>query len=149
MSKPVRITDTTFRDAHQSILATRMTTQDMEPIAEEMGKAGFYSMDVWGGATYDVAIRFLNEDPWERLRRLKKLLPNMPLQMLIRGQNLVGYRHYADDVVNAFVHHAAEYLAAATAAEGARISPKKLSLLQLLHPAHLGQKFQALHAWRA
>lgn len=108
MSKPVRITDTTLRDAHQSILATRMTTQDMEPIAEEMGRAGFYSMEVWGGATYDVAIRFLNEDPWERLRHLKKLLPYTPLQMLIRGQNLVGYRHYADDVVNAFVHHAAD-----------------------------------------
>lgn len=108
MFKPVGITDTTLRDAHQSNLATRMTTQDMEPIAEEMGKAGFFSMEVWGGATYDVAIRFLQEDPWERLRRLKKLLPDTPLQMLLRGQNLVGYRHYADDVVNAFVHHAAE-----------------------------------------
>ncbi len=85
-----------------------MTTADMEPIAAEMDKVGFHSMEVWGGATFDVAIRFLNEDPWERLRVLKKLAPNTPLQMLIRGQNLVGYRHYADDVVTAFVHHAAE-----------------------------------------
>ncbi len=108
MNKPVRITDTTLRDAHQSNLATRMTTADMEPIAPDMDRAGFHSLEVWGGATYDVAIRFLNEDPWDRLRKLKKLTPNTPLQMLIRGQNLVGYRHYADDVVNAFVHHAAD-----------------------------------------
>ncbi|GAJ07863.1 unnamed protein product, partial [marine sediment metagenome] len=82
--------------------------EDMEPIAEEMNKAGFYSMEVWGGATFDVATRFLNEDPWARPRTLKKLMPNTPLQMLLRGQNLVGYRHYADDVVTAFVYHAAE-----------------------------------------
>jgi pyruvate carboxylase subunit B len=105
---PVKITDTTFRDGHQSTLATRMRTEDMVGIAEEMDKAGFYSMEVWGGATFDVATRFLNEDPWERPRILKKLMPNTPLQMLLRGQNLVGYRHYADDVVTAFVHHAAE-----------------------------------------
>ncbi len=105
---PLKITDTTFRDGHQSTLATRMRTEDMEPIAEEMNKAGFYSMEVWGGATFDVATRFLNEDPWERPRILKKLMPDTPLQMLLRGQNLVGYRHYADDVVTAFVHHAAE-----------------------------------------
>ncbi|RLC61880.1 MAG: carboxylase, partial [Chloroflexi bacterium] len=80
---------------------------DMEPIAEEMNKAGFYSMEVWGGATFDVATRFLNEDPWERPRILKRLMPDTPLQMLLRGQNLVGYRNYADDVVTAFVHHAA------------------------------------------
>jgi len=84
-----------------------MRTEDMEPIAEEMNKAGFYSMEVWGGATFDVATRFLNEDPWERPRILKKLMPDTPLQMLLRGQNLVGYRNYADDVVTAFVHHAA------------------------------------------
>ncbi len=105
---PVKITDTTFRDGHQSSLATRMRTEDMVPIAEEMNKAGFYSMEVWGGATFDVPTRFLNEDPWERPRILKKLMPDTPLQMLLRGQNLVGYRHYADDVVTAFVHHAAE-----------------------------------------
>lgn len=107
-SKSVRITDLTFRDGHQSILATRMRTEDMAGIAEEMDKTGFYSMEVWGGATFDVATRFLNEDPWERPRILKKLMPNTPLQMLLRGQNLVGYRNYADDVVTAFVHHAAE-----------------------------------------
>jgi pyruvate carboxylase subunit B len=103
----LKITDVTFRDGHQSILATRMRTEDMTGIAAEMDRAGFYSMEVWGGATFDVATRFLNEDPWERLRLLKKLMPDTPLQMLIRGQNLVGYRHYADDVVTAFVHHAA------------------------------------------
>jgi len=103
-----KITDTTFRDGHQSILATRMRTEDMVELAEEMDKVGFHSMEVWGGATYDVAIRFLHEDPWDRPRILKTLMPNTPLQMLLRGQNLVGYRHYADDVVEAFVHHAAE-----------------------------------------
>ena len=105
---PLKITDTTFRDGHQSSLATRMRLTDMEPIAEEMDKAGFYSMEVWGGATFDVATRFLNEDPWERVRVLKRLMPNTPLQMLLRGQNLVGYRNYPDDVVRAFVHQAAE-----------------------------------------
>ncbi|MCK4368621.1 MAG: pyruvate carboxylase subunit B [Dehalococcoidales bacterium] len=106
--KPLKITDVTFRDGHQSSLATRMRTEDMEGIAEEMNKAGFYSMEVWGGATFDVPTRFLNEDPWERPRILKRLMPDTPLMMLLRGQNLVGYRNYADDVVTAFVHHAAE-----------------------------------------
>jgi len=108
VKNPVKITDTTFRDGHQSSLATRMRTEDMEAIAEEMNKAGFYSMEVWGGATFDVPTRFLNEDPWERPRILKRLMPDTPLQMLLRGQNLVGYRNYADDVVTAFVHHASE-----------------------------------------
>ena len=106
--KQVKVTDTTFRDGHQSLLATRMRTEDMLPVAEEMDSMGFYSMEVWGGATFDVTTRFLNEDPWERLRILKKMLPKTPLQMLLRGQNLVGYRNYADDVVRAFVLHAAE-----------------------------------------
>ena len=105
---PLKITDLSFRDGHQSLMATRMRTEDMLNIAEEMNRAGFYSMEVWGGATFDVATRFLNEDPWQRPRLLKKLMPDTPLQMLLRGQNLVGYRHYADDVVTAFVHHAAE-----------------------------------------
>ncbi len=105
---PLKITDVTLRDGHQSSLATRMRTEDMTPIAEKMDRSGFYSMEVWGGATFDVPTRFLNEDPWERPRILKRLMPNTPLQMLLRGQNLVGYRHYADDVVTAFVHHAAE-----------------------------------------
>ncbi len=105
---PLKITDLTFRDGHQSTLATRMRTEDMVGIAEQMNQVGFYSMEVWGGATFDVAHRFLNEDPWERPRTLKKLIPNTPLQMLLRGQNLVGYRNYPDDVVAAFVHHAAD-----------------------------------------
>ncbi|MBA4418761.1 MAG: pyruvate carboxylase [Syntrophus sp. (in: bacteria)] len=106
--KQIKITDTTFRDGHQSLFATRMTTEDMLPIAEKMDSIGFYSMEVWGGATFDVATRFLNEDPWERISLLKERMPNTRLQMLLRGQNLVGYRHYADDVVEAFVEKAAE-----------------------------------------
>ena len=106
--KPVRITDTTFRDAHQSTLATRVRTEDMLPIAEQMDDVGFHSLEVWGGATFDVTTRFLNEDPWQRLRTLKKYVTKTPLQMLLRGQNLVGYRHYADDLVKAFIYHAVE-----------------------------------------
>ncbi len=105
---PVKITDTTFRDGHQSTLATRLRLADMEPIAELLDSIGFHSLEVWGGATFDVAHRFLQEDPWERLRKLKKLMPKTPLQMLLRGQNLVGYRHYADDVVEAFCKHAVD-----------------------------------------
>jgi len=105
---PLKITDLTFRDGHQSLLATRVRTEDLKAIAPEMDKVGFWSMEVWGGATFDVMTRFLNEDPWERVRILKKLMPHTPLQMLLRGQNLVGYRNYADDVVTAFVHHAAD-----------------------------------------
>lgn len=105
---PLRITDTTFRDGHQSTIATRLRTEDMAPIAPEMDKVGFHSMEVWGGATFDVCIRYLDEDPWERLRTLKKLMPNTPLQMLLRGQNLVGYRNYPDDVVVEFIREAAE-----------------------------------------
>ncbi len=98
----VKITDTTMRDGHQSLLATRMRTEDMLPIAPEMDEAGFHSVEVWGGATFDTALRFLREDPWERLRELKKRFKKTPLQMLLRGQNVVGYRHYADDVVEKF-----------------------------------------------
>jgi pyruvate carboxylase subunit B len=104
----VKITDLTLRDGHQSLFATRMTTEDMLPIAEKMDSVGFYSMEVWGGATFDVMTRFLNEDPWERVRVLKQKMPNTKFQMLLRGQNLVGYRNYADDVVDAFVAKAAE-----------------------------------------
>lgn len=105
---PVRICDTTFRDAHQCTLATRMRTEDVEWMAPEMNKCGFYSMEVWGGATFDVAHRFLGEDPWDRPRKLKKLMPDTPLQMLLRGQNLVAYRNHPDDLVDAFVEQAAE-----------------------------------------
>ncbi|HUI40092.1 MAG TPA: sodium-extruding oxaloacetate decarboxylase subunit alpha [Methanothrix sp.] len=104
----VKLTDTVFRDAHQSLLATRMRTRDMLPIAEKMDQVGFFSVEMWGGATFDTCIRFLNEDPWERLRSLKKAMPETPMQMLLRGQNLVGYRHYADDVVDRFVEKAAK-----------------------------------------
>ena len=108
MSQPVKITDTTFRDAHQSLLATRLRLEDMLPIAEEMDAVGFHSMEVWGGATFDVCTRFLNEDPWERLRTFKSLMPNTKLQMLLRGQSLVGYRAYPDDVGNSFVERSSE-----------------------------------------
>ena len=104
----VKLTETAFRDAHQSLLATRMRTRDMLPIAEKMDQVGFFSIEMWGGATFDTCIRYLNEDPWERLRALKKAMPNTPMQMLLRGQNLVGYRHYADDLVDKFVEKAAK-----------------------------------------
>jgi len=105
---PVKITDLTLRDGHQSLLATRMRTEDLLELAPDMDNLGLWSMEVWGGATFDVMTRFLNEDPWERLRLLRKAAPKTQLQMLLRGQNLVGYRNYADDVVKAFVRHAAE-----------------------------------------
>jgi pyruvate carboxylase subunit B len=105
---PLKITDTTLRDGHQSILATRLRGEDVFSMTPELDKAGFHSLEVWGGATFDVATRFLNEDPWDRLRTVKKMAPNTPLQMLLRGQSLVGYRHYADDVVTAFVQHTAD-----------------------------------------
>ncbi|HVN95653.1 MAG TPA: pyruvate carboxylase subunit B [Syntrophorhabdaceae bacterium] len=106
-NNPVKITDLTLRDGHQSLFATRMTTEDMRPIMEKMDSIGFYSVEVWGGATFDVMTRFLNEDPWDRVRIFKQKMPNTKLQMLLRGQNLVGYRNYADDVVEAFVERAA------------------------------------------
>src|SRR4030043_586989 len=105
--KPVKITDTTFRDGHQSILATRVRTEDMVPIAEEMDRVGFYSVEMWGGATFDVAHRFLGEDAWERVKVLKKLMPRTPFQMLLRGQNLVAYRNHPDDLVEAFIEKSA------------------------------------------
>ncbi len=101
--KPVKITDTTLRDAHQSLWATRMRTEDMLPILTEMDNAGFYSLEMWGGATFDVCLRFLGEDPWERLRLIKSQVKKTPLQMLLRAQSLVGYQHYPDDVVREFV----------------------------------------------
>lgn len=102
-SNPLKITEVVLRDAHQSLLATRMKTEDMLPIAEKLDAVGFFSLEMWGGATFDTCIRFLNEDPWERSRLLKKKMPNTPFQMLLRGQNCVGYRHYADDIVEKFV----------------------------------------------
>ncbi len=106
MSK-VNVTDVILRDAHQSLIATRLRTEDMLPICEKLDRVGYWSLEVWGGATFDACVRFLKEDPWERLRQLKAALPNTRLQMLLRGQNLLGYRHYADDVVEAFVERAA------------------------------------------
>ena len=107
-NRKVGIMDTTLRDGHQSLLATRMRTEDMLPVAEKMDKMGFYSLEVWGGATFDTCMRFLNENPWERLRTLRKIFKNTKLQMLLRGQNLVGYKHYADDVVEAFIAETAK-----------------------------------------
>lgn len=107
MSK-VHITDTVLRDAHQSLLATRMRTEDMLPICSKLDAIGYWSLEMWGGATFDACIRFLKEDPWQRLRQLREALPNTRLQMLLRGQNLLGYRHYSDDVVRAFVERAAD-----------------------------------------
>jgi oxaloacetate decarboxylase alpha subunit len=104
----VMITDTILRDAHQSQAATRMRTEDMLPVAGLLDKVGYYSLEVWGGATFDSCLRFLKEDPWDRLRALRKAMPNTKLQMLLRGQNLLGYRHYADDVVDLFVKKSIE-----------------------------------------
>jgi oxaloacetate decarboxylase alpha subunit len=104
--RPVAITDTTLRDAHQSLWATRMAIADMIPILPKMDRVGYWSLEVWGGATFDAALRFLDENPWERLRIIKKHAPNTPLQMLLRGQNLVGYHHYSDDIVRRFNHAA-------------------------------------------
>lgn len=108
MSHNIEITELVLRDGHQSLLATRMALEDMVPICEEIDKAGYWSVECWGGATFDSCIRFLNEDPWERLRTFRKLMPNSRLQMLLRGQNLLGYRHYEDTVVEQFVEKAAE-----------------------------------------
>ena len=106
--KPLGITDVVLRDAHQSLFATRMRLDDMLPIAAALDEIGFWSLESWGGATFDACIRYLGEDPWERIRELKNAMPKTPQQMLLRGQNLLGYRHYADDVVDAFVERAAE-----------------------------------------
>ena len=101
----VKITETVLRDSHQSLVATRMTTEDMLPILADLDKVGYHSLEAWGGATFDSCLRFLNEDPWERLTTLKSHLKNTPIQMLLRGQNLLGYKHYSDDVVEKFVEY--------------------------------------------
>ena len=106
MSKPLAITDVVLRDAHQSLFATRMRIDDMLPIAQQLDDIGYWSLETWGGATFDACIRYLGEDPWDRLRALKSAMPKTPMQMLLRGQNLLGYRHYADDVVDKFVERA-------------------------------------------
>lgn len=106
MTKALALTDVVLRDAHQSLLATRLRLDDMLPIAEKLDRVGYWSLETWGGATFDACIRYLGEDPWERLRALKKAMPNTRQQMLLRGQNLLGYRHYADDVVDKFVERA-------------------------------------------
>lgn len=107
-NKKILITETILRDAHQSLIATRMSTEEMLPILSDLDKVGYYSLECWGGATYDACLRFLNEDPWERLRKIRKLCPKTKLQMLFRGQNMLGYRHYADDVVEYFVKKSAD-----------------------------------------
>jgi oxaloacetate decarboxylase alpha subunit len=106
MTRKIGITDTVLRDGHQSLLATRMKTEDMLPIAEKLDKVGYWSVEMWGGATFDTCLRYLKEDPWQRLKKLKQSMPHTKMQMLLRGQNIVGYRHYPDDVVEAFVDHA-------------------------------------------
>lgn len=108
MQQQVAITETVLRDGHQSLMATRLSIEDMLPVLTILDKIGYYSLECWGGATFDACIRFLNEDPWERLRTLKKGLPNTRLQMLLRGQNLLGYRHYADDIVDKFISLSAQ-----------------------------------------
>lgn len=104
--KPVQITETVLRDAHQSLIATRLSTEEMLPIVEQLDDVGYHALEAWGGATFDASLRFLHEDPWDRLRRFKEKAKKTPLQMLLRGQNLLGYKHYADDVVEYFVQKA-------------------------------------------
>ncbi len=106
--KKLKITETVLRDGHQSLIATKLKTDEILPILEKMDRVGYYSLEVWGGATFDACIRFLNEDPWERLRQIRKRVKNTKLQMLLRGQNLLGYRHYADDVVDKFIEKSIE-----------------------------------------
>ena len=101
--KPIQITETILRDAHQSLIATRMTTEQMLPIVDKMDQVGYHSVECWGGATFDASLRFLKEDPWDRLRKFRDGFKNTKLQMLFRGQNILGYRPYADDVVEYFV----------------------------------------------
>ena len=105
--KPIKITETILRDAHQSLIATRMTTEQMMPIVDKMDKVGYHAVECWGGATFDASLRFLHEDPWERLRKFRDGFKNTKLQMLFRGQNILGYRPYADDVVEYFVQKSA------------------------------------------
>ena len=104
----INITETVLRDANQSLIATRMPMSDFEPILETMDKAGYYALECWGGATFDSCLRYLHEDPWERLRKIRKVVKNTKLQMLLRGQNLLGYKHYPDDIVRAFVRKSVE-----------------------------------------
>ena len=106
-AKPLGITEVVLRDGHQSLFATRMRLDDMLPIAEKLDSVGYHSLETWGGATFDACIRYLGEDPWERMREIKKAMPNTPHQMLFRGQSILGYRHYADDLVERFVERAA------------------------------------------
>ena len=106
--RQVFITDVALRDGHQSLLATRMRTEDLLPVASQLDAVGFWSLEVWGGATFDTCLRFLKEDPWERLRAFREAMPKTRLQMLLRGQNLVGYRHYADDVLEQFIERSAD-----------------------------------------
>lgn len=106
--RKIKITETVLRDAHQSLLATRMSTDEMLPIAEKLDSVGYYSLEAWGGATFDACMRFLDEDPWDRLRKLKKALKKTPIQMLLRGQNILGYKHYPDDIVEEFVTKSVE-----------------------------------------
>ena len=108
MKKTVKFTETVLRDANQSLIATRLAFDEFEPILSELDNAGYYSLECWGGATFDSCLRYLNEDPWERLRKIKKACPKTPLQMLLRGQNLLGYKHYPDDVVRMFVRKSVE-----------------------------------------
>ena len=108
MSKKITVTDTVLRDAHQSLLATRMRTEDMLPICDKLDRVGYWSLEVWGGATFDACVRFLKEDPWERLQRLRQAVPNILFQMLLRSSNAVGYTNYSDNVVRFFVQQAAK-----------------------------------------
>src|SRR6056297_429148 len=108
MKRKVNFVDTTLRDAHQSLIATRMSTEEMLPVLDKMDAVGYRALEVWGGATFDSCLRFLNEDPWERLRTIRQNVKKTKLQMLLRGQNILGYKHYPDDVLELFIKKAVE-----------------------------------------
>ena len=136
MGKRVKIMETVVRDGQQSLIATRMPIEDMLPILEVMDSVGYESVEMWGGATFDSCIRFLDEDPWERLRTIRKAMPNTQLQMLLRGQNILGYRHYADDVVDYFVQKAIE-----NGIEGTELLNDGVHAIDCITDSHCGSLF--------
>ena len=137
--KKVQFTETVLRDANQSLIATRLGYDQFEPILDTIDKAGFYSVECWGGATFDVCLRFLNEDPWERLRKIRQKMPNTKLQMLLRGQNILGYKHYPDDIVRRFVR--AEGRRRLVRFRGAGSQRKK----HIIHPRNYVPRRSAAH----
>ena len=144
VKKPLKITETVLRDAHQSLIATRMTTEQMLPIVDKMDKVGYNAVECWGGATFDACLRFLKEDPWDRLRKLRDGFKNTKLQMLFRGQNILGYRPYADDVVEYFVQKSMS----ATCRQPLPHVTKRKDMHRSHYPIHLAMPTLWITGWR-